>query len=305
MMRGLLLRLLQAAIVVAGVGVAVFFLVRLGGDPTGLFLPPDASAADKALFRQQMGFDQPMVVQFGHYLWRALHGDFGRSLRYGQPALSLVLERLPATIELSAVSLAISVVISVPIALVAAQNRGRALDQAGLLASLVGQSFPAFWLAIMMILVFSEWLGVLPPSGRDGWRSLIMPAVSLAAYSTAIITRLLRSNIIEVLQSDHVRTAHSKGLATAPILLRHVLRNAAIPTVAVVGLQVGSLLGGAVITEQIFAWPGMGQLAVQAIANRDFAVVQAFVLVMAVLIVGVNLLVDASFALLDPRLRGS
>jgi peptide/nickel transport system permease protein len=295
--------LLHAAVVVAGVCVAVFFLVRLGGDPTGLFLPPDASAADMALFRHQMGFDQPLAVQFGQYVWRALHGDFGRSLRYGQPALALVLERLPATIELSAVSLAISVAVSVPIAVISAQNHGSAIDQAGLLASLVGQSFPAFWLAIMLILVFSEWLGVLPPSGRDGWRSLVMPAASLAAYSTAIITRLLRSNIIDVLQADHVRTAHSKGLRNAPILFRHVLRNAAIPTVAVVGMQVGSLLGGAVITEQIFAWPGMGQLAVQAIANRDFAVVQAFVVVMAVLIVAVNLLVDMSFTLLDPRLR--
>ncbi len=296
-------RLLHAAAVLLGVSVAVFFLVRLGGDPTGLFLPPDAAPADLAAFRHAMGFDQPWPVQLGQFLWAGLHGDFGQSLRYGQPAMRLVLERLPATVELSAVALVLSVLVSVPVAIVAAQNRGRAFDRAGLLATLAGQSFPAFWLAIMLILVFSEWLGVLPPSGRQGWRSLVLPAISLAAYSTAIITRLLRSNMIEVLQSNHVRTAHAKGLPHGSVIWRHVLRNAAIPTVTVIGLQVGGLLGGAVITEQIFAWPGMGQLAIQAISNRDFAVVQAFVLTMAVVIVAVNLLVDLTYALLDPRLR--
>lgn len=303
MLRRTLARLAHAAVVLLGVTVAVFFLVRLGGDPAGLFLPPDASPADLAAFRHQMGFDQPLPAQLGRFLWNGLHGDFGKSLRYGQPAMQLVLERLPATAELSAVALALSVLLSVPLAVIAARNQGRAADQAGLLVSLVGQSFPAFWLAIMLILVFSEWLGVLPPSGRDGWRSLVLPAVSLAAYSTAIITRLLRSNMIEVLRSNHVRTAYAKGMRDGPILWRHVLRNAAIPTVTVIGLQVGALLGGAVITEQIFAWPGMGQLAIQAISNRDFAVVQAFVLAMAVVIVAVNLLVDATYALLDPRLR--
>ena len=299
----ILARLLHAALVIAGVSVAVVFLVRLGGDPTRLFLAPDAAPADIARFREQMGFDQPLAVQFGQFAWRGLHGDFGQSLRYGQPALRLVLERLPATIELSAVALALSVMVGVPLAIMAARHRGGVADRAGLVGSLVGQSFPAFWLGIMLILVFSEWLGMLPPSGRDGWRSLVLPAVSLAAYSTAIITRLLRANMIEVLQSNHVRTARAKGLRERLVLLRHVLRNAAIPTVTVIGLQVGALLGGAVVTEQIFAWPGMGQLAIQAIANRDFAVVQAFVLTMAMVIMAVNLGVDATYALLDPRLR--
>ncbi len=277
--------------------------MRLGGDPTGLFLPPDASAVDIAQFRHRMGFDRPLPVQFGQFAWNALHGDLGQSLRYGQPALQLVLERVPATAELSAAALVLSLLLSVPTAIVAAQHRGRTIDQAGLLASLVGESFPGFWLAIMLILVFSEWLGLLPPSGRDGWRSLVMPAISLAAYSTAIITRLLRANMIEAMQADYVRTAYAKGVAPRKVILRHVLRNAAIPTVTVVGLQVGALLGGAVITEQIFAWPGMGQLAIQAISNRDFAVVQAFVLATSVIIVGVNLLVDLSYTMLDPRLR--
>ncbi len=303
MLRAVLTRLGHAALVILGVSVAVFFLVRLGGDPTGLFLAPDASRADLDAFRHQMGFDQPWPVQFARFVWRALHGDLGRSLRYGQPALGLVLERLPATVELSAVALALSILLAVPAAIVASQRRGRIIDQSLLLGSLVGESFPAFWLAIMMILVFSDWLGVLPPSGRGDWRSLVMPALSLALYSTAIILRLLRANMIEAMQADHVRTAHAKGVAPSAVILRHILRNAAIPTVTVLGLQVGALLGGAVITEQVFAWPGMGQLAIQAIANRDFAVVQAFVLTMAVLIVGVNLLVDLSYAMLDARLR--
>jgi peptide/nickel transport system permease protein len=303
MLRHLLSRLLHAAVVVIGVSVAVFFLVRLGGDPTGLFLPPDASPADMAQFRQQMGFDQPLLTQFGRFAWHAVQGDFGMSLRYHQPAMRLVVERLPATAELSAVALGLSVLLSVPVAILAAQHRGTLIDQAGLLFSLIGQSFPTFWLAIMLILVFSESLGILPPSGRAGWQSMVMPAISLATYSTAIITRLLRSNMIEVLQSDYVRTARGKGVSEGGIVLFHVLRNAAIPTVTVIGLQVGALLGGAVIIEQIFAWPGMGQLAIQAISNRDFTVVQAFVLLMAVVIVVVNLLVDLTYALLDPRLR--
>jgi peptide/nickel transport system permease protein len=297
--------MLHAAVVVFGVTVAVFFLVRLGGDPSGLFLPPDASAADIALFRHRMGFDRPLIVQFGQFAWNGLHGDFGRSLRYGQPALRLVLERLPATCELASAALALSLVLAVPTAILAARHRGGMIDRAGLLASLVGESVPVFWLAIMLILVFSEFLGVLPPSGREGWRSLVLPALSLAAYSTAMITRLLRSSMIEIMQADHVRTARGKGLGEARVTLRHVLRLAAIPTLTVLGLQVGALLGGAVITEQIFAWPGMGQLAIQAIFNRDFSLVQAFVVAMAVVIVAVNLAVDVTYAMLDPRLRRS
>lgn len=295
-------RLLHAVLVLAGVTAGVFFLLRLGGDPTGLFLPPEASAVDLARLRHQLGFDRPLPVQFASFVWSALHGDLGRSLRYGQPALGLVLERVPATLELSATALALSAGVSVPLAIAGARRRGGWLDQAGLLLTLLAESFPVFWLAIVLILVFSEWLGVLPPSGRGGVR-LLLPAVSLAAYSTAIITRLLRSGMIEALNADYVRTARSKGLAERTVVLVHALRNATIPTVTVLGLQVGALLGGAVITEQIFAWPGMGQLAIQSITNRDFAVVQAFVLVMALVIVAVNLLVDVLYAVLDPRLR--
>jgi peptide/nickel transport system permease protein len=303
MLRYVIGRLLYAAAVVVGVSVAVFFLVRLGGDPTALFLPPETSAAEIARVRHQMGFDRPILIQYLEFASNALHGDFGQSLRYQQPAMHLVLERFPATLQLSAAALSLSLVVSVPLAILAATHRGSAIDRSGLLLSLIGQSFPTFWLGIMLILIFSEMLGLLPPSGRGTWQHLVMPAVALAAYSTAIITRLLRSSLIEVLQTDYIRTARGKGLSERAIVFGHALRNAAIPTLTVIGLQVGALLGGAVITEEIFAYPGVGRLAIQAISNRDFTLVQAFVVLMAALIVTINLAVDVGYALLDPRLR--
>ncbi|MGF9762347.1 ABC transporter permease [Microvirga sp. 0TCS3.31] len=303
MLRYVIGRLLYAAAVVVGVSVAVFFLVRLGGDPTALFLPPETSAAEIARVRHQMGFDRPILIQYLEFASNALHGDFGQSLRYQQPAMHLVLERFPATLQLSAAALSLSLVVSVPLAILAATHRGSTIDRSGLLLSLIGQSFPTFWLGIMLILIFSEMLGLLPPSGRGTWQHLVMPAVALAAYSTAIITRLLRSSLIEVLQTDYIRTARGKGLSERAIVFGHALRNAAIPTLTVIGLQVGALLGGAVITEEIFAYPGVGRLAIQAISNRDFTLVQAFVVLMAALIVTINLAVDVGYALLDPRLR--
>jgi peptide/nickel transport system permease protein len=295
--------LLYATVVLLGVSVAVFFLIRIGGDPSALFLPPEAPVEEIQRFRHLMGFDRPLLVQYFEFLGRAVQGDFGMSLRYEQPAMSLVLERVPATLELGGMAFVMSLAVAIPLAILAAANRGSAIDRASLLISLIGQSFPAFWLAIMLILLFSETFYILPPSGRGGWQHLIMPAIVLATYSTAIITRLLRSSMIEVLQSDYVRTARGKGVRESRIILSHALRNAAIPTLTVIGLQVGALLGGAVITEEVFAYPGIGRLAIQAIANRDFTVVQAFVLFMAVVIVAINLLVDLSYGFLDPRLR--
>ncbi len=296
-------RLLYAIAVVFGVSVAVFFLIRIGGDPSALFLPPESTLQEIAHFRTLMGFDRPLIEQYFSFVANLLHGDFGQSLFYGQPALQLVLERMPATLQLSGIALLVSLAVAVPLAILTAMYRGSVLDRAGLTLSLVGESFPNFWLAIMLILIFSEKLRLLPPSGFNGWKTLVMPALTLAAYSTAIITRLLRSSMIEVLQSDYIRTARGKGVGDFGVVFRHALRNAAIPTLTVIGLQVGALLGGAVVTENVFAYPGVGRLAVEAISNRDFTVVQAFVLVTAGLIVLINLLVDASYGLLDPRLR--
>lgn len=303
MLRYLATRFLYALAVIAGVSVLVFFLVRLGGDPTALFLPPESSVEEIARFRHQLGFDRPVLVQYLDFATRALKGDFGTSLRYQEPAMKLVLERFPATLQLSGVALLLSVVVGVPLGIVAATFRGSLLDRGGLLVSLFGQSIPTFWLGLMLILFFAEIFQVFPASGRGTWLHLVLPAISLAAYSTAMITRLLRSSMIDVLQADYIRSARGKGLSETAIVVRHALRNAAIPTLTVIALQVGSLLGGAVITEEIFAYPGMGRLAIQSIANRDFAVIQAFVLFMAVVIVSINLAVDLAYGLLDPRLR--
>ena len=191
-------RLLYSIAVVFGVSIAVFFLIRIGGDPSALFLPPEATLEDIERFRQQMGFDRPLVTQYIEFLLRAVQGDFGQSLRYQQPAMQLVIERMPATLLLSGVALTLALLVSVPLAIAAATHRGTLIDRVGLVFSLIGQSFPTFWLAIMLILIFSEKLRLLPPSGRDGWQTLVMPSIALAAYSTAIITRLLRSSMIEV-----------------------------------------------------------------------------------------------------------
>jgi peptide/nickel transport system permease protein len=303
MLRYLAARLLYAAAVIAGVSVLVFFLVRLGGDPTALFLPPETSAAEIARFRTLFGFDRPLYVQYLEFAGNALQGDFGQSLRYQQPALQLVLERLPATLQLAGVALGLSCLLGVPLGILAAVKRNSLVDRGGMVLSLMGQSLPTFWLGLMLILVFAERLQWLPASGRGtGWH-LILPSIALAGYSTAMITRLLRSSMLEVMQADYIRTARGKGLAETAVILRHALRNAAVPTLTVIALQVGALLGGAVITEEVFAYPGMGRLAIQAIATRDFAIVQAFVLFMAVVIVGINLAVDFAYVLIDPRLK--
>lgn len=303
MLRYIVTRLLHTMVVIAGVSVLVFFMIRLGGDPTVLFLPPETSAAEIARFRHQLGFDRPLIVQYFEFAGRALRGDFGQSLRYQQPAMQLVLERLPATLQLAGAALMLSALVGIPLGILAAVRRNSGLDRGSLVVSLMGQSLPTFWLGLMLILLFSEHLRWLPASGRGTWMHLVLPSIALAGYSTAIIMRLLRSSMLEVMQADYIRTARGKGLAEGAIIVRHALRNAAVPTLTVVALQVGALLGGAVITEEVFAYPGMGRLAIQAIANRDFAVVQAFVLFMAVVIVTINLAVDMAYVLIDPRLK--
>lgn len=285
--------------------IIAFALTHLSGDPAALLLPPSATLEDIAVFRHASGLDRPLPLQYLDFLAHAVRGDFGRSIRYGEPALQLVLDRLPATIELSLAALLLALVVAVPLGIVAAVRRGSAVDQVGLLLSLVGQAFPVFWLGIVLIMLFAESLRWLPASGRGDLAHLVLPAVALALYTIAIVARLLRSSLIDVLSADFIRTARGKGLAERTILMVHALKNASLPVVTVIGLQVGTLLGGAVVTEEVFAYPGMGRLALQAIANRDFAVVQAFVVVMAVLITAINLGVDLLYARLDPRVRAA
>jgi len=299
----LLRRFLQSLLVLLGVSFVVFGILFLTGDPALLLLPPDASIEDIAKFRQQMGFNDPFFVQYGRFLSGALRGNFGQSVRHGEPAFDLVMERMPATFELSGAALALALCLSIPAGIISAVRRNTLVDYIATVVALLGQSMPTFWLGIMLILLFSVQLNVLPSSGRGGWQHILLPAVTLGLFTTARITRLTRSGMLEVLNQDYIRTARAKGVANPPVVWKHALKNAAIPIVTIVGIELGTLLGGSVITETIFAWPGVGRLSVQAIYNRDYPVVQAAVFTLATTFVLVNLVVDVLYTYLDPRIR--
>jgi len=296
-------RLLLAVLVVFGVSIVTFFLTFLSGDPAALMLSADASAEQVAQFRHDWGFDDPIIVQYGRFLGRALQGDMGMSLRHGTPALPLIADRLPATFQLTLTAMAMAIFAAIPLGVISATHRGSAIDLVTMTVALVGQAIPAFWLAIMGILFFSVSLGWLPTSGRGTLLHVIMPASVLAIGLTALLTRLTRSTMLEVLSEDYVRTARAKGLRAWAVLSRHALRNALIPLVTVIGLQFGYILGGAVVIETVFTWPGVGLFTIQAITNRDYPVVQAAVLILSTAVVLINLLVDLLYGLLDPRIR--
>jgi peptide/nickel transport system permease protein len=296
-------RLLQSLVVLFGVSFVVFAILHLTGDPALVLLPPDASAEDVRRFREVMGFNDPFLVQYGRFLTGALHGDFGQSVRHGEAAFGLVVERMPATFELAGAALLLALCLSIPAGIVSAVRRNSLLDYVATVVALFGQSLPTFWLGIMLILLFSVQFHLLPSSGRGTLSHLILPAVTLGLFTTARITRLTRSGMLEVLNQDYIRTARAKGVSDSPVVWKHALKNAAIPIVTIVGIELGTLLGGSVITETIFAWPGVGRLSVQAIANRDYPVVQAAVFLLASTFVLVNLLVDVVYTYLDPRIR--
>jgi peptide/nickel transport system permease protein len=302
-LRVVVTKVLTAIVVLFFVATAAFFLVRLSGDPVKLILPPDASAAQEATLRASLGLDRPLLTQYLDYLGGLPRLHFGNSLVYDQPVSEVLLARVPATLELAAAALVIALVLAIPAGAFAALRRGRAGDSGVMAGVLVGQSTPPFWVGIVLILIFAVQLQVLPASGYGGFTHLILPAVTLAVYSVAVIARLLRSSMIDVLGSDYIRTARAKGLSTGGIVVSHGMRNAALPVVTVIGLEVGTLLGGAILTEQVFSWPGIGRLTVEAIQNRDFPLVQASVLFFAATFVVVNLLVDLSYTVLDPRVR--
>jgi len=296
-------RLLQSLIVLLGVSFVVFFILHLTGDPALVLLPQDASPEDVRRFREAMGFNDPFLVQYGRFLAGALRGDFGQSIRHGEPAFHLVAERMPATFELAGAALLIALALAIPAGIVSAVRRNSAIDYASTVVALLGQSMPTFWLGIMLILLFSVQFHLLPSSGRGTLEHLVLPAVTLGLFTTARITRLTRSGMLEVLSQDYIRTARAKGVSDPPVVWKHALKNAAIPIVTIVGIELGTLLGGAVITETIFAWPGVGRLSVQAIANRDYPVVQAAVFLLATTFIIVNLAVDVIYTYLDPRIR--
>jgi peptide/nickel transport system permease protein len=302
MVRLLARRTIHLLIVVLGVYTALFLLLRLTGDPALLYVSEDAGPAQIQRVREQLGLADPLPLQYVRFLGRAVVGDFGLSLRYNQPALPLVLAALPATLELTAAALLLSAVVGVPVGILSATRRNSVADRLSLLASLVGQCVPTFWLGIILILVLALDLGVLPPSGRGTLAHVVMPALTLGAYSTARVARLTRSSVLEVLHQDFVRTARAKGLAQRVVILRHVLKNAAIPIVAILGLSVSTLLGGAVITETIFDWPGVGRLMVQAVFVRDYPIVQGTAFLIAAMVTVVTFVTDALYAWLDPRI---
>ena len=280
----------------------VFSMMFLSGDPVLLLMPPDASREEIAAFSKQMGFDQPFLVQFANFAGKLALGDFGMSWRFQEPALNVVLEKLPATIELAVASLILSLLIAVPIGVISAVRKDSKVDSFSMVFALLGQSIPGFWLGLMLILVFAVDLGWLPTSGRQGWQYLILPALSLGLALAGRNARLVRSCMLEVLNEDYIRTARAKGLSEWRVINKHALKNALLPIVTIVGLELGSLLGGAVVTESVFSWPGVGLLAVQAINGRDYPVVQAVIIITALGFVLINLAVDLLYPKLDPRI---
>ncbi|MFC0158779.1 ABC transporter permease [Mameliella alba] len=302
-LRFLLSRAAQGLIVMFGVSALVFFALFLTGDPAVLMMAPDSTAAEIDAFREAMGFDDPIIVQYGRFLVDALQGDLGSSLRYSRPAMDLLTERLGATALLALSALLWSSLLGFLLGAIAAVRKNSPIDFAIRVISLLGQAVPVFWLALMLIILFSLNLRWLPSSGYGSLGHLVMPSLALGAYYLSAITRLVRSSLIETLGENYVRTARAKGLTEWRIVVRHALRNAMIPVVTLQGMYLASLMGGALVTEIIFAWPGIGRLAVEAIQNRDFPVVQAVVLFAALVFVVANFLVDVAYTWLNPRIR--
>lgn len=302
MIRFLINRMIYAVSVLLGVTVLVFALIHLSGDPLAGLVPPGSSPEQEASIRKQFGLDRPLLEQYGSFLLRAGQGDFGESWRQGRPALDAVLERLPATLMLTAAAIVVASVVGLGLGLGAGARPGGAVDMAARVFASLAQAVPGFWLGTLLILVFAVRLHWLPSSGLSGPGSLILPALALATYPTAMLTRLLRSSLVETMGQEYIRTARSKGLAERAVVIGHALRNALLPALGFAGLQIGFLLGGAVVIEGVFAYPGIGQLALGAVANRDVPLIQAFVIVVAVLIIGSSLLIDVAARWLDPRL---
>jgi peptide/nickel transport system permease protein len=295
-------RLLQSLGVLLGVSIIVFGLLHLTGDPTRLLLPLEAREEDVRQLRALLGLDAPLWVQYVRFLAHAVRGDFGLSFKHQLPALTLIVQTLPATLELTAAGLGLALVVAVPAGILAALKRNSLLDFVCSVGVLLGQAMPVYWLGLLMIMVFAVGLGWFPAAGRDGASSVVLPAAALGAFSMARIARMARSGMLEVLAQDYVRTARAAGVRRFVVTYKYALKNAAIPLVTVVGLEFGVLLGGAVITETIFAWPGVGRLAVDAIFSRDYPLVQAIVAVLATLFVVINLAVDIVYMYLDPRI---
>jgi len=304
MLRFIASRLLSTAIVVFGVITLVFLLIHIvPGDPVEVMLGESAPTADREALRKALGLDQPLLTQFGQYLGKLARGDLGESLHSKQPVSAILAERLPSTAILAVAGLGIALLISLPLGALAAMKQHTIWDSGAMTFALLGISIPHFWFGPLLILVFSLWLGWLPVSGQDHPMSLILPALTLGTALAAILSRMTRAVLLETLKEDYIRTARSKGLSEPAIVLHHALKNAALPILTLLGLQLGALLGGAVITEIIFAWPGLGYTLVEAIQRRDYPVVQACVLLISLTYVLVNTATDLLYGYFDPRIR--
>lgn len=303
MNRYLLSRVASSLFSIWAASLLIFVLLHLTGDPAVLLSSSDASPQDVAFLRHQLGFDRPIHEQYFAFISRLAHGDFGESLRHREPAFDLVLARIPATVALALSAMAVALVVAIPLGVLAAVKRNTIYDRLALAVALVGNSVPTFWLGILLILTVSVGLGWLPSSGGGGFRYIVLPALTLGSFLAGEIMRMLRSSLIDSIGQDYVRTARSKGLREQLIFRRHIAKNAAFPVVTLIGLQLSGLVAGAVATETVFGYPGMGLLAIQAILGRDFPVVMAFVWVVAVVVVVASLAVDLIYLYLDPRVR--
>jgi peptide/nickel transport system permease protein len=296
-------RLLQAVLVLVAVSILAFALIYLAGDPVRALVPPDTRAEDVENIRRGFGLDQPLYVQYARFVERAVQGDLGQSFKYRTSAMELVLQRLPHTLLLATASILIAIVVAIPLGVLAATRRGRLTDVIATGVALLSISTPAFWLGLIGILVFADALRVLPASGAGTWQHLVLPAITLSAYSVGLVSRLVRATMIDILRQNYIVAARAKGLSWVAVNYRHALRNGLIPTVTVLGLQFGALLGGSVVVESVFAYPGLGFLLVQSINSRDLPLVRAIVLVISLFFVLINLAVDLLYSSLDPRIR--
>lgn len=303
MIKYIVRRLLWAVMVLVGVSVATFLLVHLTGDPTALYIGMESRQQDYEILRHAMGFDRPLHEQYWRFFSGAIRGDFGLSLRHQMPTLPLVLEKLPATVQLTLAAMAFAVAIALPLGIISALKKDSLLDTVCMMVALSGQCIPTFWLGIMLIVIFAVQLHLFPAYGRTDWRSLILPSLTLGAWAMARTARLTRSSMLEVLRQDYLRTARAKGLMEQVVILRHALKNAAIPIVTAISLDLGNLLSGAIITEAVFAYPGIGRLVVEAVINKDIPMIQAVVFVVGAIFVIVNIVTDLFYVVLDPRIR--
>ncbi len=303
MKRYALRQVVQLAVVIVGISMLAFAILHVIGDPVTLLLPQNAGKEEYERYNKLLGLDKPIYVQYWKFASRAVQGDFGKSWYADTPAFKLVLERMPPTLYLTTAGLVTALLISLPLGILAALKRHSFVDSLCTMAAVAGQAMPIFWLGIMLIIIFAVQLRLLPASGYGTWRHFLMPAFTLGAFLAPITMRLVRSGIIEIMNMEYIKTARAKGRAERLVVIKHAFRNACIPVITVLGLQFGQLLGGAVITETVFAWPGVATLTVDAIRNQDFPVVQCAVVLLALIIVAVNFLVDMIVGLIDPRIR--